>query len=207
MIIIFGIYCLNRPGGGIGRNDRTRMAMKIAMNAIDFYYETTTTWPFSSEIKTTPYDPANGTGPKVVFGYSDRLIRDMYQVQGAKERLKNMPAGTIKTANVPRDQFDDNAESWDNPATPTTQPLIRGQAQQRALRAVTILDSWDRPMLYLHNGSRDGKPLLVSAGPDGRFGPQYYYFKNWGGSIGWCTSHETDAKFGEDDITSDFSGM
>lgn len=209
IVILVGLFIIFKGPGGIHRVDRTRMSMRIAMNAIDYYYEQEGKWPFSSKINTTSYDPLGRNGPQVVYGYTDRLVRDMDQVKGAKERLKNMPAGTLKTANVPRDQFDDCNDPWGNPTTQTTQPalpLIRDQSQQRSLRATAIVDGWDRPMLYLYNGSREGKPVLVSAGPDGRFGPQYYYFKNWGGDIGWRTYHETDPKYGEDDITSDSMG-
>ncbi|MBI5724575.1 MAG: type II secretion system protein [Planctomycetes bacterium] len=193
----------------MARADRTRMAMKIAMSAADYYYEVTNIWPASGGSNfaqmQTIIDPATGVAPAPVtptnFIYSDRLVRDMGNIKGSRERLKNMPAGTLKQANVPRDLYDDSTDAWYTLATPSGH--WGNATKQRSLMAPTILDGWDRPMLYQSNQSQQGKPILISAGPDGRFAPTYYYYKQWGGAISWNTSRETDSTFGLDDITSD----
>ncbi|MBI5724762.1 MAG: type II secretion system protein [Planctomycetes bacterium] len=186
------------------RASRTKMAMRFTMNAVESHFSATSTWPFSPpSLTTTPFDPLGGAGPFTVYGYTDRLVRDLERVKGPKDLLAKLPSGTLRPAVVPRDQFDDNADPWGDPPAPPA----RNITQQRSLTATAIVDGWDRPMLYLSRGSSQGKPILISAGPDGRFGPKYYFYQQWGGATGWRTSRETDQNFGLDDITSDSSGM
>lgn len=189
----------------MARADRTRMAMKIAMNAIEYYYEATTTWPgaggdhFLQGNIINPNTLAIVTGP-VKFGYSDRLVRDLIRVKGANERMKNMPAGTLKEMNVPRDQYDGYQEpNWGTPAYPPNRSVAGG----RAFKAITILDGWDNPMLYKHDKSMQRRPIIISAGQDGKFGPDYVYFQNWGGAVSWAFSWDTETKDTLDNITSD----
>ena len=146
-------------GVGTVRGDlkRRQTAQLLAQldKALTAYHRATGRWP------SDPEGPPSLDAPSENDGSGDRIIAALTTVPPSRKLLDELPA-IFRVAAAP-----------DSPAaSPTSQPA-----------SSTVQDSWghrlrcitaDSPNPVEHDAvaANDGKPVFISAGPDGRFGPQ-----------------------------------
>ena len=165
----------------------TEANMAIIMNAIETFHDENGDYPDEGLAGTDRY------------AYSEFIITQLFEVD---YQSSNDPAnwlwpddtiGKAKLSQFPDNQFEKEAHIPD-PGEST--------AANDARRRPAFIDAFGKVMLYRHDKGLGGTPVLISAGPDGLFGPDIYYYHKVGASYGWNRDN-SDSEYSEDNIRSD----
>lgn len=167
---------------GHAKKQNTIATMKIVMNAIDAFHE-----------QNYPDYPDDAPPPNNRFyRYSDGLHGDLFEItydppiNPTNFYFATESVGKEKLADLDQDVF-------------KVVPVPRPSENDRAVPA--FLDGYGKVMLYSPIGGLGGRPVLISAGNDEKFGPGIIYYLDKNG-WGWKEDSNNDAD-SKDNIRSD----
>ncbi len=151
-----------------GRKKETLIKQKNLLAAIDGFRKVTGHVPGELTTEKCTYNP-------------DSSQEDLYSSTKLMANLRNV----LTTGN-----YDNTNPDINSPIYKATHPFL-GEDNGSAL----LTDAWGNSMLYLKNGGMGGTPLIVSAGPDGKFG--------YGGKTDGTYTTAQLTQFKKDNIRSD----